>query len=534
MLQEGTYYIAYADGNTPAIASVDARIAGYRRWYHYNGARTSDSLRIYYEYSGDDPGTSQDDMGQPLSRQHQRLYDKDFFFLATLHASAVPYNPSTPYSSGTYITSVDPNDQDDMNQPTVTTVANIQNVLTGLPLYSTSFVPSGSEGQNYYSLASGLTLASQDMAGADVRPGHHRTNPDELGITDVAAAGPGISENQFRSMIVAYGPYEFGPNQQIRIVKASGIAGISREKAMEIGKEYLAGTLQDPPNMKNPTTGSLPATFAFPLGATESERRRDRWFSTGIDSVHLTVSRAIYNFRHNYNIPVSPPPPDSIEIKPLAYGIKLTWKDAAAENRTNFQGYRIIKKVSSYDSIFYKEIYRSDPTDKAPVHTFVDSLVRILVANYYYIQAGVKIADDDTNAHPSERGKIMWSSMIWYLNNTTSANQGATPPSLSNRLNEIVIAPNPFNWNEPTFKKYKLQNPNDLRIVFFNLPPVLTIRIFTEYGDLIKVVEHVNGSGNEEWNMTNQIGKTVASGIYIVVFQTPEGTTSYQKLVIAR
>ena len=528
-LHNGEYPFQRADGTNPGVASADQYANGNspRRWYHYYGSKTTDSLRVYYYYSSDDPENAGDRMGQPLTVQGGRLLDYDYTFVATLHASAQPYTPS-----GNMVNNVDANDQDDMNQPSVTTVANMQNVLN-LGLFNGTYDPTGTDAANYYKLINGTTLASEDLTGADIRPGHHRINLDEEG-KNAPGGEPGISTfaNSFESMIV------YGPGQQIRIVTATGIAGISRTKAIQVGEEWYHDTkngtnmLADPPNLPNPTTGYFPSNFVFPDGATETDKKKDRWVSTGIDSVHLTVSKAKWNFTHDYNIPETPPPPSNLSIAGSGGGIVLNWSDPAAEALANFTGYRVMKKLGSTDTTYYQEVFRSDTMNNKNTNSFTDPKIRAGAFYYYYVQAMVKIPATDNSAYPTDRGKITYSGRVYFYNNSQVVGQGLV--NESGDLAKIAIVPNPFNWNDPLLRGYGFSNPTDLRIQFFELPSDVTIRIFTEAGALVKTIEHHQNSGSDSWNMTNENGQTIASGIYIVLFQTPDGGTAYQKLVVAR
>ncbi len=527
-MNDGEYPFQRADGNNPSVAAVD-NFASTRKWYHYYGADKSDTLRVYYNYTSDDPETAGDRIGQPLTQQGGRLLDCDYTFMACLHASKQPYAPTAEYSGV-----IDPNDQNDMNQPMVTTVANKQNNLS-LGLLNQTYNPTGTDGATWYNYISGAMLASEDIKTATVRPGHHRQNLDELG-KNAPGGENGISamSNSFESMMMSFGPYTFAPGQQIRIVKAVGIAGLSREKAIDVGKKwyndtkYGTNTLEDP--KPNSSTGSFPANFVFPQGATITDIKKDKWVSTGIDSVMMTVSRAKYNFATGYKVPGTPPPPTSVSIAGSGAGIVVQWSDQAAEALGNFAGYRIMKKIGTQDTGYYEEVYRSDATDKAPTHSFVDKKVRVGATHYYYIQAIAAISASDPNAHPSEREKLIYSGRVYFYNNI--AVTGEAP--LGNALDKIAIVPNPFNWNDPLLRGYGYTNPTNLQISFYELPHTVTIQIYTEAGDLVKTINHDQNSGFNKWNMTNEAGQTVASGIYVVLFKTPDGGVSFQKLVVVR
>ena len=90
--------------------------------------------------------------------------------------------------------------------------------------------------------------------------------------------------------------------------------------------------------------------------------------------------------------------------------------------------------------------------------------------------------------------------------------------------------PNPFNYKDLMVSLYNFESPQNLTLTFFNLPADVTITVYTEYGDLAKRVQG-SGTGDYKMKMVNEKGQSFASGIYVVVFQTPDGGFSYQKLV---
>jgi hypothetical protein len=71
-------------------------------------------------------------------------------------------------------------------------------------------------------------------------------------------------------------------------------------------------------------------------------------------------------------------------------------------------------------------------------------------------------------------------------------------------------------------------------MAFLGLPPACTIRIYTERGDLVKTLEHTDGSGDELWDSTTSSRQVVVSGVYIAVFTTPDGQSAIRKFIIIR
>jgi hypothetical protein len=221
-------------------------------------------------------------------------------------------------------------------------------------------------------------------------------NNDEIGTPNFSNFPGGTISSVNSKNFSSFGPYNFPPNTKLRFVYAVGLAGIGIEKSQELGKKWLNGTLTDPPNMPNPTTGWLPSNFAFPSGAKEVDKSKDRRISMGVDSVMLTAWRAKWNFDHNYQIPQAPPPVQSFSVNGSGSldGVVLNWKNPDAEAASNFAGYSIKRRLTNQDTVFYSEIYSSGPSDKAVEHTFIDTGVVSGVPYYYFIQTKSRIDEN--------------------------------------------------------------------------------------------------------------------------------------------
>ena len=70
----------------------------------------------------------------------------------------------------------------------------------------------------------------------------------------------------------------------------------------------------------------------------------------------LSAYRAKWNFDHNYNIPQAPPPPQDVSVTGYGDGVQIEWTDPQAESMANFAGYRIMSRITSDDTLFYKKI----------------------------------------------------------------------------------------------------------------------------------------------------------------------------------
>jgi hypothetical protein len=466
-------------------------------------------MRVFYEYSADDPEVPGDDMGAPVPSQKGRLINAKLGYYAILHASREPYSDPAE-------------DIDEFLQPAVT----YQGTSNRIP-----YDDQGDEygNKNFWAIRGGYS--DFFSAEGDIWPGtYHGGNNDEQGSPDYASTPAGTHQNNNSKRYCSFGPYLFPPGKKIHLVYASGYTGISLQVAKEVGAKWLNGTLEDPPNLPDPETAWLPSNFAFPVDATELDKRKDRWISTGIDSVMKSAWRAKWNFDHDYKIPQAPPPPSSITITGYGDGVEIKWSGPEAEQMPNFAGYRIMRRVSNLDTVFYREIYSSGLEDKSDEHIFVDNTVLFGGQYYHYIQAKAKIDENEQNADPLSRGKIIYSSRlltpnIYWIN----------PPRFSqDDLSKIRIVPNPYNINDPLLLEYGFTDQRG--IIFFNLPGTVTIKIFTENGDLIQTINHDSPvkAGSLTWDMVTSSQQVINSGVYIAVFEKLTGEIAFQKFLVIR
>jgi len=311
------------------------------------------------------------------------------------------------------------------------------------------------------------------------------------------------------SQAQAFGPYDLAPGEKIHIVIAEGVAGLSRDMCYEVGGNWFDPTVSVG-DLTNPD-GSTPAT---------KDEYKNNWVFTGEDSLLQTFQRAIDAYDADYALPVPPPPPDQFIVESGGDQIKLTWTNTA-ESHPGFSGYKIYRAIHKPDTT-YEEIFSCGLSDL--VNEFADVKAKRGFEYFYYI-----VAYDDGNTNTIDLGAPLYSSKFY-----TMTNKGASlkrPPGRT--LDDIRIVPNPFNirasGNELQFGP---GYPD--RLYFYDIPPICTIRIYTERGDLIETIEHTNNSGDESWDSITEHRQIIVSGIYIAHFETPDGESTYRKFIIIR
>jgi hypothetical protein len=76
----------------------------------------------------------------------------------------------------------------------------------------------------------------------------------------------------------------------------------------------------------------------------------------------------------------------------------------------------------------------------------------------------------------------------------------------------VRVVPNPYIRKAGDFNF----TGDDNKLLFVNLPPYCTLRIYTATGDLIKKIDHQSGSADESWDQVTESNQYIASGVYIL------------------
>ncbi|MDP2362545.1 MAG: hypothetical protein Q8M94_02115, partial [Ignavibacteria bacterium] len=100
-------------------------------------------------------------------------------------------------------------------------------------------------------------------------------------------------------------------------------------------------------------------------------------------------------------------------------------------------------------------------------------------------------------------------------------------------MDKIRIVPNPYNVSAD--KNLLFGDLAQNTLFFFNIPARCNIKIYSELGELIRSIEHTDGSGDENWDSLTSSGQVVVSGIYIAVIENLDtGEKKILKFVIIR
>jgi len=481
-------------------------------WTSAYGEFPGDSLRMTYYYPARTRGSDYDNAGDP--------------------------NPGTgylrmPWAAGDAFVHVDtaPGDTTDwVEQPQATGVYDQDLPYDKLQIYE---ITDDQRQQLWDLLVEGTTHVGMNMyPSPPALTPRHEIRTDEAGLqypNDVSWwTARAVSMSSF-------GPWTLAPHDSVTIVYARGMGSISPEKAWDVGTAWLDG---DAASTWQGAFKLRPQYTAHPdLTSDDNDKAKDSWVFTSIDSLHRNLYNAQWNARHNYNVPSAPPAP-SIEVQSLPDKIVVKWDDVA-ESAGDFAGYRVYRAsgnpgptvqenqlIGQWERVFAC----GAGTGNSLTHEYEDDAAKRGVAYYYYVTA----FDDGTSNDPGVFGTKEVLESGRYRNRTTRAAHLTRPPG--ELLSEIRVVPNPFNISAQEIQF--VGEPH--KILFVNLPPQCTIRIYTSSGDLVKTLEHTDGSGDEAWgnlpenHMVSETGQLVVSGVYVAHVETPEGESHIVKFAIVR
>lgn len=450
--------------------------------------------------------------------------------------------------------------------------------------------------------------------------------------------GGGTSQGQ------GFGPYHLEIGDSVHIVFAQAVGGMSREKNLEVGANWVAYY-----NNSSKPVLTMPNGTQAAQTLDGANAYKKAWVFTGIDSLANNFRKAMNAYAAGYSIPLPPPPPQTFLVTSLGDRIKLQWSEEA-ESDPHFNGYVIYRSQGSSMNPLsvYTKVFECDknnlPTATSGMRGWDDTKAARGFDYYYYIQAkdgGTQATDPATGNHvvlysslewtvttiaarlqrpaipdyPPNKIPFTFSTMKWVAMNgprswTSGVKYGANDSLVTadwvtyNNANYVYVhvdtsghgdslvaadsmnpAANSTVWQKinltgktwvsgTAYKAFDaviqngvnyytpfqisggegldlvrvVPNPYDARsrkfqfgtdvteqdkVAFFGLPADCMLKIFTERGDLI-YSKHHSGSGDEVWYCSTTYNQIVASGIYILAVEKPDGSKVFRKFVIIR
>lgn len=327
--------------------------------------------------------------------------------------------------------------------------------------------------------------------------GHDKRHLDKIGETNVImpTKDPSQGTGGGYSFGNGYGPYTLKHGESVRIVICQASAGMGWEAGEKVGRDYKAGKI--------------------------TALQKNTEVMKGKDSLFTTFRRARSNYQSGWKLASPPAPPKSVTVDGLGDRVEISWT-LADEGDANVQGFQVFRAMGKRDST-YRMLAELPPSARSYKDT---SALRGIECYYNVRVVGKAMTADPALGIPATR---MTSNKFF-----TQTYDPATlkrPAGIS--MDQIRIVPNPFSIGaDPA--KVNFTEKRD-RLYFYEIPGNCTIKIYTEYGELINTIEHTNGSGDQSWDCNTSDNQIIVSGIYIAVIRdNVTGSSKILKFVVVR
>jgi len=323
----------------------------------------------------------------------------------------------------------------------------------------------------------------------------------------------GIHSTYGWSLVEGFGPYTLNPGDDVRLVVAEGVAGLSDSAKLEIGIAYKKSRADD----------SL--LIEWPAGSGV-EMTKNEWVLTSKDSIFQMFERATANFESGMDIPKAPLPPATFDVAVFGGAIDLKWEAYAGEpDPVSWEVWRT--SPIYHNSAYYEKIAILPGSARAYRDVVTSANGPISGQEYfYYLTAVGPVNTDPTGNTPI--GVSLKSNR--YYTQTYFPIPAMRAPGAE--LDDIVIVPNPYHiGSDPDIRYPDVQD----KLGFLDIPGYCTIRIYTQLGELVDTIEHDDGTGDEYWDHTTASRQLVVSGLYIaVITDTETNEKIMKKFVIIR
>jgi len=330
-----------------------------------------------------------------------------------------------------------------------------------------------------------------------------------------------------------FGPYQMAPGEQIRIVMFDGVAGLNQELAVAMGQWYRQRIIWDGMSMGqagellfswNPKTNE-PCT----AGATNCvSLTKDQWVMTARDSLFQLIERAFANFNSGYNVLAPPKPPSRFAVNSGPDRITIEW-DPMETPSGGWELYRAQNRYQGIPAPYDVEKYELVAELSPNTTSYEDQDVERNVSYFYYLQAVGGPNSDDPMGITGTPGGVPLKSSRYYAQSYDPAFLKRAPGST---LEAARIVPNPFNLGAIADLRWPDQQN---KIAFLDIPGNCTIEIYTELGERVTTIQHTDGTGDENWNLTTDSNQLIVSGLYIAVIRDNDtGEQLIRKFVVIR
>ena len=333
---------------------------------------------------------------------------------------------------------------------------------------------------------------------------------------------------------IAYGPYQMAFGEDVRIVEAEVVGGISYEAATDIGRAWKLGGLQRDQLIDFDANGDgviNDTPWDYDIYLNGSERlTKNQWVLTARDSMFKNMYRArdVWEASNNmtqYPIVSPPAPPRTFELFGRPDQVELSWTSMSGE--ADPVSWEVYRTRDFEDNLPYELI----ATLPGSARNYDDANLQRGIDYYYYLQAVGPPNSVDPLGLTGTPGGLPLRSGRYYTQSYAPVNL-KRPPGAS--ADAFRIVPNPVNLGaDDTVRFFVGGDATRSQVAFFDIPGECTITIYTETGEFVTRIEHTDGSGDEIFNLLTEGRQPFVSGIYLVrVEDNNSGDTDVKKMVV--
>jgi len=310
-------------------------------------------------------------------------------------------------------------------------------------------------------------------------------------------------------------------HDSVTVVHAIGAGSISRQEARDVGRAWAAwyrGGDVPEAHYDDPVLGNVIVTDDI----------KNQIVERGKDSLIVCMQRAQELWENDMICPRPFPSPD-LYVSSGPYSITLEWSNVEEQypdpELGQVSNYRIYRKIGHFDDehpldagkkLYWEMIteLNVDELEISPRGLFIYKDPGLKVGeNYFYAVTAV------SNQHAGLDGNGP------FLESSKWSNRSLVPavPFVPGKghLDSVVVVPNPYYVNAQLMNFASDNN----RLMFANLPPYCTLRIYNITGDLVHTIDHDSGTSTAFWDQITNSNQYIASGVYILV------VTDAQKLI---
>jgi hypothetical protein len=344
-------------------------------------------------------------------------------------------------------------------------------------------------------------------------------------------ADPAFQGNWMYSSM--FGPFDMAPGEEYRVIMFDGVAGLSLDLAIALGQWYRRRIVWE----KRPRSEADALLFSWDSKRSQTctegspgcvSLTKDQWVMTTRDSLFALIERARANYAGGYNVISPPKPPSRFAVDSGPDRITVSWTPTE-QPAGGWELYRAQNRYLGIPAPFDVERYVKVADLPPNAISYDDTNVERNVSYFYYLTAvGGPNPIDPMGITGTPDGSPLKSSR-YYAQSYDPAFLKRAPGST---LEAARIVPNPFNLGAHADIRWPDQQN---KIAFLDIPGNATIEIFTEMGERVTRIEHTDGSGDENWNLTTDSNQLIVSGIYIaVIVNNDTGDKVVRKFVVIR